>query len=145
MCVQCYRNLIVASSYCCAKFGPGYGPVWLSNLGCTGSDSNLFSCSQDTIGSNTCPHTKDAGASCRGGMLLLKHALINVYCVGEITTSCHTGDVRLYRPYGTGPANDGLALYCNNSHWVGVCDDGWSCYNAKLFCKKLGYPGALSK
>lgn len=65
--------------------------------------------------------------------------------VGEITTSCTSGDVKLYRPYNTGPTNDGLALYCNNSKWVGVCDDGWSCHNARLICKKLGYPAALSK
>ena len=66
-------------------------------------------------------------------------------CIGEVSGTCKDGDVKLYRPYNIGPANDGLALYCNNSQWKAVCDDGWSCHNARLICKKLGYAGALSE
>lgn len=64
--------LTVATSYCCAHFGPGYGPVWLNNMGCTSSNgNNLLSCSHDPVGSNNCPHTKDASASCRGKIYVM--------------------------------------------------------------------------
>ena len=117
----------------------------MSNLGCSGSNGKLSSCSHTSYGSNNCNHTKDAGAGCRGEIQTDEYSLDVILCLGEITTACTNGDVKLYRPYNTGPINDGLALYCNNSRWVGFCDDGWSCHNARLICKKLGYPAALSE
>lgn len=137
--------ILGAASYCCGIFGQSYGPVWLSNLGCSGSNGKLSSCSHTSYGSNNCNHTKDAGAGCRGETQTDECSLDVILCLGEITTACTNGDVKLYRPYNTGPLNDGLALYCNNSRWVGFCDDGWSCHNARLICKKLGYPAALSE
>ena len=137
--------ILGAASYCCGIFGQSYGPVWLSNLGCSGSNGKLSSCSHTSYGSNNCNHTKDAGAGCRSETQNDEYSLDVILCLGEITTACTNGDVKLYRPYSTGPLNDGLALYCNNSRWVGFCDDGWSCHNARLICKKLGYPAALSE
>ena len=57
---------LAASSYCCATFGQSYGPVWLSNMGCTSSNNQLTSCTHDNFGASTCSHSKDAGAGCRG-------------------------------------------------------------------------------
>lgn len=50
----------------------------------------------------------------------------------------------MWRPYNTGPAHDGLGLYCKNGEWTAVCDDSWRCDNGRLFCQKLGYAGVLS-
>ena len=72
---------------------------------------------------------------------------VRCYCcifIGKITTSCVNGDVKLWRAYGVGPAHDGLALYCKNNQWTGVCDDSWRCDNGRLICQKLGYAGILS-
>ena len=71
--IFCLLFFIVATAYCCAHyFGPGYGSVWMTNLGCTSSDTNLFSCSQAPLGAQSCAHTKDAGAGCRGKLKSIK-------------------------------------------------------------------------
>ena len=46
-----------------AAFGPGSGPISLTNIGCTGNESRLADCSSDN---NTagCTHSNDASATC---------------------------------------------------------------------------------
>ena len=65
--------------------------------------------------------------------------------IGKTTpSSCTNGDVKLWRP-SDGPEYFGLALYCKNNVWAGVCDDSFTCHTARLFCQKLGFPGAMGK
>ena len=45
-----------------AAFGQGNGPVLLVNVGCTGNESSLLSCSRS--GTPYCPHSSDAGVVC---------------------------------------------------------------------------------
>ena len=44
-----------------ATFGQGTGPVFLSNVGCTGNESSLLSCSHRVA---DCSHSRDAGVVC---------------------------------------------------------------------------------
>ena len=116
----------------------------MDNVGCSSNENSLFSCSGNALGSHNCYHSEDAGARCNGNYILN----VRCYCdtiIGKITTSCVNGDVKLWRAYGVGPAHDGLALYCKNNQWTGVCDDSWRCDNGRLICEKLGYAGILSK
>ena len=70
--------------------------------------------------------------------LLLKYA-------GQVSGSCVDGQVRLWTSYNNvGPSNEGLALYCRDGTWRGVCSYGTTCDNANVICKQLGYLGALS-
>ena len=55
-----------AASYCCAAFGQGYGSIWFDNVGCSGSETSLFNCNKNSIGSHNCGHNEDAGARCNG-------------------------------------------------------------------------------
>ena len=48
-----------------SSFGPGYGPIHLSDVGCTGSEQNLISCSYSNQG-NDCKGGEDAGVQCSG-------------------------------------------------------------------------------
>ena len=50
-----------------AAFGQGNGPVFLSNVQCTGNESSLLSCSHQGIGVTSCDHSYDAGAVCPPG------------------------------------------------------------------------------
>ena len=52
----------VAVSY--AAFGQGTGPIYLNNVGCTGTESSLVSCSHIGISVHNCGHSEDAGAVC---------------------------------------------------------------------------------
>ena len=55
-----------------ASFGEGTGPVWLSNLGCSGSESNISQCANSTSewSEQDCGHDRDVGVVCTGELLL---------------------------------------------------------------------------
>ncbi|XP_023931956.1 fibropellin-1 [Lingula anatina] len=47
-----------------AYFGQGNGTIWLDNVHCTGSESNIASCSHNGWESHDCSHSEDAGDIC---------------------------------------------------------------------------------
>ena len=61
-----------------ASFGEGEGMIWLSNLLCRGSESQLLNCSHSGFGAPDCDHSKDAGVVCASKSVLL------IVCVGKI-------------------------------------------------------------
>ena len=56
-----------AVSFRDAQFGPGIGPIFLENLICSGSETNVLDCRHTTpLGLSTCAHSQDAGVRCVG-------------------------------------------------------------------------------
>ncbi|CAG2239596.1 DMBT1 [Mytilus edulis] len=47
-----------------AYFGEGTGPVFLENLGCSGNEKHLDSCSASGLFSTSCRHSHDVGVAC---------------------------------------------------------------------------------
>ncbi|XP_075996393.1 uncharacterized protein LOC142990477 [Genypterus blacodes] len=43
---------------------PGTGKIWLDELRCRGTESEIFDCPHSGIGINNCGHTEDAGVQC---------------------------------------------------------------------------------
>ena len=49
---------------CCTDYRGGTGPVWLSDLSCTGQENSLLECDHRGWGVNNCDHGKDAEVVC---------------------------------------------------------------------------------
>jgi len=49
---------------CCTEYPGGTGPVWLSELSCTGEEKSLTECGHSGWGINNCDHGKDVEVIC---------------------------------------------------------------------------------
>ena len=48
-------------------FGTGVGPIYLSDVQCTGMETNILNCSHgNQLGITTCDHAQDASIRCEG-------------------------------------------------------------------------------
>ncbi|XP_058629357.1 deleted in malignant brain tumors 1 protein isoform X2 [Onychostoma macrolepis] len=93
-----------------AHFGQGSGPVWISDLQCSDTDSRLRDCKSSGWGRGSCGHEKDAGVICKENVRLVSSA-----------NPCY-GRVEVLRA----------------GQWGTVCDDGWDASDAAVVCKQLG-------
>ena len=62
-------------------FGPGTGPVWLSQVGCLGNESKLSHCIHNGAGNvESCSHAQDIGVRCSkiDGRLLQEYEFMKV-------------------------------------------------------------------
>ncbi|XP_056016605.1 deleted in malignant brain tumors 1 protein-like isoform X1 [Ostrea edulis] len=117
---QVVCRILGFEDYYAAAFGGGYfgrgnGPIFLSNLTCNGTESDIMTCSlNSTINlGDVCGHENDAGVSC------FPIRLVN----GRDKTE---GRVEIFR----------------NNEWGTVCDDGWDDEDAGVVCRSLRLPSS---
>ncbi|KAG1952921.1 deleted in malignant brain tumors 1 protein-like [Pimephales promelas] len=90
-----------------AHFGPGSGPIWMSYVMCTGSESTLKNCGSAGWGKTGCDHSKDAGVIC--------------------------SEVRLVG----GSRCSGRLEILDDQSWVSVCDAAFDQQDAEVVCREL--------
>ena len=57
-----------AVAYRQAHFGQGTGNIYLDNVKCVGTETNIGQCSNNGAGLHNCDHSEDAGVSCITGI-----------------------------------------------------------------------------
>ena len=62
------------TAYSNAHFGAGTGPIFLDDVQCTSSASQLLECPSRPILSHNCLHSADAGVGCEG---MLRNVLLS--------------------------------------------------------------------
>ena len=67
--VSIYLLFVDGIGYSNAFFGAGTGPIFLDNVFCTSSASQLLECSSSPILTHNCQHSEDAGVGCEGMLL----------------------------------------------------------------------------
>lgn len=64
--VVCRQLNMGSARYPIWSFGGGSDPIWMSNVGCFGSEPYLTRCFFDGWGSHQCSHSQDVGCACTG-------------------------------------------------------------------------------
>ena len=132
-----------AIAYNNARFGRGSGGIFLSNVGCRGTESSLLSCSNPGIGVHTCDHSDDAGVRCLGkaawscqiDYVNFQGSVFHAKFVLAVPTNCREGQIRL-----VGGLRQGRVEICLSGLWGTVCDNSWDSRDAGVVCRQLGYP-----
>lgn len=101
-----------------ASHGEGSGPIWMTDVACSGNESFIYECSHGGWGVNGCTHIDDASVQCSYGSSLVR--LVN------------------------GGASHGRVEVNYNETWGTICDDYWHISDPIVVCRQLGFSGALS-
>ena len=97
-----------------AHYGQGSGPIYMTEVLCTGNESSLLECAF-TNSTESCNHGMDASVIC-----------------GD--AECTDGEVRLV---GGLRDEEGRVEVCLNGVWGTVCDDAWDKNDALVVCNQL--------
>ncbi|XP_036431277.1 deleted in malignant brain tumors 1 protein-like, partial [Colossoma macropomum] len=96
-----------------AYFGPGSGPIWMDDVGCSGSESTLMNCTFPEWGENYCDHDEDAGVICSGNLQYRVRLVGGSHCSGRVEV-------------------------LNGEIWSTVCDADFDQQDAEVVCRELG-------
>jgi deleted-in-malignant-brain-tumors protein 1 len=98
-----------------AQHGQGSGQIWLDDLACLGSESNILDCPSLRWGTHNCAHSQDVSVECQKRVRLVN-----------------------------GASNYGRVEVYHEGQWGTVCDDAWDINDANVVCRELGYSSASS-
>ncbi|PVD22132.1 hypothetical protein C0Q70_17937 [Pomacea canaliculata] len=107
-----------------AVFGAGDGPVWITDLACTGTEANIANCRHSAYGVTKCRHYEDAGVVCTPGNI---------------------NDITSIRLVGPTPYEGRVEVYYNGTGWGTVCDDHFNDRAAAVVCRMMGFNTTVAK
>lgn len=102
-----------------AHFGQGSGQIWLDDLACTGTESDVAYCGSITWGKQNCQHSEDAGVRC----------------------STHAD--HYYRLIGGKGNYEGTVDILENGQWGSICDKYFTNEDATTVCRAMGFKNGI--
>ena len=65
--------------YSSSPFGQGTGPIFFTDVGCSGLETSLLTCSRNVFGVTSCTHSRDVGLKCEGMYSKWEYIYSNVF------------------------------------------------------------------
>jgi hypothetical protein len=123
--------------------GGGNGPIWLTNIQCTGTEGNLEWCNHSPWGNtHACDHTMDAGVCCLGpGKPPPPKAPGPKWACAGDNNMISSGATRLVECTAGGCRLE----IKHNDQWGTVCSQDWKDVNAQVACRSLPLPARLPR